>query len=131
MIRYIFTRGNKGEKSGMKATVLKAMQDNSGIIDRVKGNGLSCMLGWKYLTKTQDEVVKDIKEYCADARRDFDDFIVLGVGGSALGAKAIFNALCPSTYNTLSKDKRGGPRFYVLDNIDPVEIDEVVSDTSI
>src|SRR5690606_29134723 len=55
-----------------------------------------------------------------------DTLIVLGIGGSALGNIALHNALNPPTHNLLPREKRrgagggGGPRLFVLDNVDPV-----------
>jgi glucose-6-phosphate isomerase len=47
------------------------------------------------------------------------DLVVLGIGGSALGNLAVHAALKPATYNLLSDRRRGGPRLFVLDNVDP------------
>jgi len=53
----------------------------------------------------------------------FDDVIVLGIGGSALGPIALRTALRPSGWNSLPSDQRGGyPRLHVLDNVDPATI---------
>ena len=49
----------------------------------------------------------------------FENLVVLGIGGSALGNIALQSALNPPTYNLLAPDKRGGPRMFVLDNVDP------------
>src|SRR3954471_17551676 len=50
----------------------------------------------------------------------FDDVIVLGIGGSALGPIALRTALLKPQWNALSKNERGGwPRLQVLDNVDP------------
>ncbi|MGH2461156.1 MAG: glucose-6-phosphate isomerase [Chloroflexota bacterium] len=49
-----------------------------------------------------------------------DAFVVLGIGGSALGAIALQGALRHLFYNQLPATARGGrPRMYVLDNVDP------------
>ncbi|MEG1752584.1 MAG: glucose-6-phosphate isomerase, partial [Christensenella sp.] len=50
---------------------------------------------------------------------DFENFVVLGIGGSALGSKALFTGTKHLKYNELSREKRGGARFYVVDNVDP------------
>jgi glucose-6-phosphate isomerase len=55
------------------------------------------------------------------------DLVVLGIGGSALGNVALQAALNPSTYNLLTDAKRPGPRLFVLDNVDPAMIDDVMS----
>ncbi len=53
------------------------------------------------------------------------DLVVLGIGGSALGNIALQTALKPVTYNLIDDAQRGGPRLFVLDNVDPC----LVSDT--
>src|SRR5437660_594791 len=59
-------------------------------------------------------------EFAARTRGQFDDVVVLGIGGSALGPIALRTALLKPQWNALSKDERGGwPRLQVLDNVDP------------
>jgi glucose-6-phosphate isomerase len=49
-----------------------------------------------------------------------DEFVVLGIGGSALGGVALFRALGHPLHNLLPKSaRRGRPRIFFLDNIDP------------
>ena len=49
----------------------------------------------------------------------FDNMVVLGIGGSALGNIALQSALNPATYNLLAPGVRAGPRMFVVDNVDP------------
>lgn len=57
----------------------------------------------------------------------FDDFVVLGIGGSALGAKALFLSLCSPLHNLLSPEETNRiPRIHFLDNIDPVTIKSIL-----
>ncbi len=63
-----------------------------------------------------------VKQLAARYRDNTTDVVVLGIGGSALGAIAIQAALNPATYNLISDKKRGGPRLFVLDNVDPALI---------
>ncbi len=67
--------------------------------------------------------VRDVAERC---RGRFDTMVVLGIGGSALGNIALQSALNPPTWNLLPKDKRSGPRLFVLDNVDPDNIGAVL-----
>ena len=55
-------------------------------------------------------------------------FVVLGIGGSALGPIAIQQALNHLHYNELPAEKRGGPRLYVEDNIDPERMAALLTD---
>ena len=50
---------------------------------------------------------------------DVENLVVLGIGGSALGATALHAALNPLTWNLVPRDQRSGPRLFVLDNVDP------------
>ena len=77
------------------------------------------MLGWSELPYEQGEIVVDIISTAKSVRKNFKYFVVLGIGGSALGPIAVFNALKHLHYNDLPDDKRGGPKFYVEDNVDP------------
>ncbi len=62
-------------------------------------------------------------EFAGKVREQFDDVVILGIGGSALGPIALRTALRPYAWNTLSRDDRKGqPRLQVLDNVDPVTI---------
>ena len=49
----------------------------------------------------------------------FENLVVVGIGGSALGAIALRSALCHPFHNELPGSKRRGARLYVLDNADP------------
>ncbi|MFH1012025.1 MAG: glucose-6-phosphate isomerase, partial [bacterium] len=51
--------------------------------------------------------------------REFENFVLAGIGGSALGPYALFRALCHPFHNLVEAQERPGPRFFVLDNIDP------------
>jgi len=51
----------------------------------------------------------------------FENLVVLGIGGSALGNIALQTALNPPYYNLLPARLRRGPRLFVMDNVDPVQ----------
>ena len=76
-------------------------------------------LGWMELPYNQTQIIADVKKAAADVRKEFDTFVVLGIGGSALGPIAVQQALNHLRYNELPAAKRGGPKLYVEDNIDP------------
>ena len=77
------------------------------------------MQGWMDLPYNQEEVLTKIEAKAAQIRERFDAFVVLGIGGSALGPAAVQQALNHLHYNELPAEKRGGPRLYIEDNIDP------------
>ncbi|MDD3536468.1 MAG: glucose-6-phosphate isomerase [Candidatus Cloacimonetes bacterium] len=60
-----------------------------------------------------------IKYFIQKLPEKFDTMVVLGIGGSALGNKALYNAL--KTERELKK------RLFVYDNVDPVFLHEILS----
>lgn len=76
-------------------------------------------MAWRLLPYNQQGVADQIRKDAERIRDKFDTFVVLGIGGSALGAKALFTGVKHMRYNELDSDRRGGPRFYVADNVDP------------
>lgn len=73
----------------------------------------------------QEGLVKQITRVA----KDFgwcENFVVLGIGGSALGNIALQTALNPYMYN-LDEKQRTGPRLFVLDNVDPQQMSSFLS----
>jgi glucose-6-phosphate isomerase len=68
-----------------------------------------------YDVKVRDEV----KKAAVLIREKFENFVVLGIGGSALGTIAVHRAMKHPFYNLLPDIKRKAPRLFVLDNVDP------------
>lgn len=108
-----------GKKEGISEKELNSMKlianeaHNSFKNNRGKG-----MLGWVDLPYTQNLIIKDIL-LTAKAVKKAEYFVVLGIGGSALGPMALFQALCNIRHNDLKRSKRRSPKFYVEDNVDP------------
>lgn len=66
------------------------------------------------------EPLEQVEQLARDIAGRFDNIVLIGIGGSALGPYAIFRALKSPVYNEIpDREKRGGPRFHVLDNVDP------------
>lgn len=102
------------DQDQVSAFAKEAMQANEAIQKR-RGTG---WLGWMDLPTKQEEIVAAIEKTAAEIRNEFDTFVVLGIGGSALGPIAVQQALNHLHYNELPAEKRG-PKLYVEDNIDP------------
>ena len=109
-----------GEKEGFSDA---DFNDGAGIIAKayktVKENRGKGMMGWTELPYNQKEVVNEIIAEAKAIRKKFDNFVVLGIGGSALGPIAAFQALCHLRHNELKKSVRKYPKLYVEDNVDP------------
>ncbi|MCL1842745.1 MAG: glucose-6-phosphate isomerase [Defluviitaleaceae bacterium] len=79
-------------------------------------------MAWRDLPYNQEGVVKELLEYVNEMKDGIDAFVVLGIGGSALGPLAVQQALNHPWYNEMPRESeaRGGfPKLYVLDNVDP------------
>ncbi len=68
-----------------------------------------------------------VREFAAMVENRFDDILILGLGGSALGGKAVCEALLPPYWNFLTKEQRNNyPRIFFLDNIDPDQMNSIL-----
>ena len=76
----------------------------------------SADLAWRDLPGGQEEIVADIEAAAADIRKRCDHFVVLGIGGSALGPIAVHQALAKG---------KSGIDFIVEDNVDPERLARV------
>ncbi len=63
--------------------------------------------------------VSAIDRYAEEARGRFENFVNVGIGGSALGAQALVMALCHPFHNLMGPERTGGLRMFFADNIDP------------
>jgi glucose-6-phosphate isomerase len=110
-----------GEEQGISKKSIDAMAGK--LIEAAKAMETKRAEGrmqWRDLPYNQKETVADILETAAKIKDKFEVFVVLGIGGSALGPIAVQQALNHLHYNELSKEQRGGcPRMYVVDNVDP------------
>ncbi|OON95465.1 MAG: glucose-6-phosphate isomerase [Epulopiscium sp. Nele67-Bin005] len=74
-------------------------------------------LGWLNLPNDYDkEEFARIQEASKKIQADSDVLIVIGIGGSYLGARACIEALNHQFYNVLPKDKRKTPEVYFVGN---------------
>lgn len=64
--------------------------------------------------------VRGLVEMAKGIRKRYDNLVVLGIGGSALGNITLNQALNHPYFNELSKTgRKRAPRIYVMDNVDP------------
>jgi glucose-6-phosphate isomerase len=74
-----------------------------------------------FLSLPANEALLNATVSVAERARDrYEDVLLLGIGGSALGPIALRTALRPPAWNALDRNAREGyPRLHVLDNVDP------------
>ena len=83
-------------------------------------------LGWVDLPTDYDkDEYARIKKAAEYIRNNADVLVVIGIGGSYLGARAVIEAIKSPNYNLITKDT---PQiFYVGNSVSPHELNEVVS----
>lgn len=103
---------SEAEIAGKKAAVCaaaKTLTERSGA-----GNDY---LGWIDLPVQYDkEEFARIQKAAAKIQKDSDVLIVIGIGGSYLGARAAVEFLRHSFYNMVDKETRGTPEIYFCGN---------------
>ncbi len=97
-------------------TILPQAKKTQQAVEAARGTG---WLGWMELPYTNENILKDVENTANQIAENFDNFVLLGIGGSALGPIAVQQALNHTHYNALPKSIRKRPRFYVEDNVDP------------
>ncbi|MBR4208379.1 MAG: glucose-6-phosphate isomerase [Lachnospiraceae bacterium] len=95
----------------------KLAEDAKELLVSRKGAG-NDFLGWIDLPVDYDkEEFARIKKAAEKIKSDSEVLVVIGIGGSYLGARAAIEFLRHSFYNNVSKDKRGGtPEIYFVGN---------------
>ena len=85
-------------------------------------------VGWLELPTNYDkEEFERIKKAAEKIRKESDVLLVIGIGGSYLGARAVIDALNSSFVNLQKEEKRKYPMiFYVGNNLSPNYINELI-----
>lgn len=116
------TAAGVGERDGVTSDELDAIAPLvADEHERIVGEHASQVQRWQDLP---DDIAlaDDIAAFATEARERYSDFILIGIGGSSLGAIATIQALTHPFRNLLPADERIGPRFFVLDNPDPEKV---------
>ena len=111
---------NADELKGMEPMVKVAHE----MIENKSGLG-NDFLGWVDLPVNYDkEEFERIKKAAAKIKSDSEVLIVIGIGGSYLGARAAIELLRSTLYNSLAKDT---PKiFFAGNSISPTYLNEVI-----
>lgn len=85
-------------------------------------------LGWLELPTNYDKKeFEKIKKSAEKIRESSDILLVIGIGGSYLGARAVIEALTNTFYNMMEKDQRKSPQIlYVGNNLNPNYINDII-----
>ncbi len=103
---------NDDEIKNIKTAVLSAQKT----LDDKSGAGCD-FLGWTTLPVNYDiKEFERIKKAAEKIRANSDVLVVIGIGGSYLGAKAAIDMLTNSFYNLLDKSERKAPQILFAGN---------------
>ncbi|MCI8273059.1 MAG: glucose-6-phosphate isomerase [Clostridia bacterium] len=93
-----------------------------------RANDEEDFVGWLELPTKYDKVeFKRIKECAKKIQEDSEVLIVIGIGGSYLGARAVIESLTSTFDNMLSEEKRKHPQIlYVGNNLSPNYINDLI-----
>jgi len=93
-----------------------------------KANYTSEFLGWLELPTNYDKrEVENIKKAAKRIRSDSEVLVVIGIGGSYLGARAVIEGLTHTFYNYLPHEQRKCPQIlYVGNNLNPNYINDLI-----
>ena len=85
-------------------------------------------LGWlEHPTKYNKKEFEKIKKCAKKIREDSEILVVIGIGGSYLGARAVIESLTHTFYNLLPKEERKSPQIlYVGNNISGKYLEDLV-----
>ena len=85
-------------------------------------------VGWLNLpTNYNKKEFERIKKVAKRIRKDSEVFVIIGIGGSYLGARAVIESLTSNFANMFSNDLRKSPQiFFVGNNISPNYINELI-----
>jgi glucose-6-phosphate isomerase len=103
------------------AEIDRAADAVSGVVRRIEEERPSGKHRYRDLP-TDRTMLKTVQAAVKRYAGKFENLVVLGIGGSALGNIALQTALNPPYHNLLTGKARRGPRLFVMDNVDPVQI---------
>jgi len=116
-----------GGKHGISLKSLKALapkvRGHHKTLMKMKKEGRLGFAQLPYDMKTVSDISRAIKKRAGK----YENFVILGIGGSALGPISVQTALNSQLYNIDAKFRKGCPRLFVLDDIDPDSVGELLA----
>ena len=93
-----------------------------------KANDENEFLGWLNLPSSYDKKEFEKIQKCANKiKKDSEILVVIGIGGSYLGARAVIESLTHTFYNMLNKEQRKFPQIlYVGNNISGTYLEDLI-----
>lgn len=108
------------EPERLTGEMAEAFQAAHRSVERLRATNALGFLDLPHASETVDQV----RRLAEGFGQWFEDIVILGIGGSGLGAKALKDALLGPYWNDRSEEERDHfPRLHVVDNPDPFTVD--------
>ncbi len=110
-----------GEANGISADDLRGLREVAVKLHQELSEGRAGgKIGFYDLPYDQD-TVEVIEKFAGKAIKQYENVVLLGIGGSSLGPRALHSALAGGQWANMADHKGRGkiPRFFFADNIDP------------
>ncbi len=107
-----------GRDNGLISEDINSLKDR---FKEIHANILQRRLPELYFLDLPDQDTEDIYAIADNIRSNADYFLLLGIGGSALGPRAMLEALKPF-YNL-----KNSPKIFIYDNVDPATLTSILS----
>ena len=115
-VTYDYSKTSKFISEDEVKNIAKQVEDAKDLLMSRKGAG-NDFLGWLDLPTAYDkEEFARIKKAAEKIKSDSEVLLVIGIGGSYLGARAAIDFLRHNFYNSVSKEIRKTPEIYFLGN---------------
>ncbi|MEE1242856.1 glucose-6-phosphate isomerase [Frisingicoccus sp.] len=115
-VRFDYSKTSSFIREGEVELMKKLVEDAKEVLVSKSGAG-NDFLGWIDLPVDYDkEEYARIKKAAAKIQSDSDVLLVIGIGGSYLGARAAIEFLQHNFYNILPKEQRKTPEIYFVGN---------------
>ena len=125
MLKFKFDNSSINEKTinAYSTKVAKIHKDLNKVANDEKE-----FVGWLELPTNYDkEEFRRIKKAAKKIQSDSDVLVVIGIGGSYLGARAVIEALSHTFHNSLPNSKRKTPQIvYAGNNLSPVYMNDLL-----
>ena len=115
--------GPQGDVGVSPADLERAAAGHAGVLKGLQGRRQSGEIGFWNLPDDRGPA-RACADFAAAASGRFENVVVLGIGGSALGTTALHAALSPALHDSRPHQQR--PRLFVVDNVDPVLVSGVL-----
>ncbi len=110
-----------GETNGISEDDLRGLREVAEKLHQELSDGRSSGKIGFYDLPYDEDTVDAIEKFAGKAIKKFENVVLLGIGGSSLGPRALHSALAGGQWANMAGFKQRGkiPRFFFADNIDP------------